>query len=966
MPARLTFTLAMFLFAATASLAQLVNPGFESGTTGWHFWARAVDSASMQLATTNCHLGSQCMDVTSMGSQDWTLFQSGRQSVKPGELWQLNLWTRLDSLPGSAQLSFETQDSLGTVLSWSAGAKDFAKGDTGWTLQSTNLAIPKGCKYIIPRLVGYGHGHLRVDDMGFSLTDSAPVVTTPLQVANDSLRAWIDPIDLSLTMRDSITGDTVRFGGSPDLRYQSASTSGDTLQLSVRYLPGPWAMTVSMWPHGGELRIAMHADSAGTMPSDLAFPGPGATKAGQRLALPRGTGIGWPVEKDPGSNYSYRSAQFWEWQVTQGLTGATDGQRGFVVSLDQPWDARVYFDYQGSSLLQPFVFQVPSKRVWGHDRSLLIAPLRGGGWAELAKRHGARQAELGRVRTWPQKLADNPNIERMRGAMDFWVLWGGGSSLSTAFFDTLRTFGMDKAILNMYWNNGAVIDTLNAHGWLTSVYDCYSDAYPAGHAGFNSIHHDDGAVINEDGSTMNGWLAHTGSGDLQAVEVCSAFHPDMAKQSISTEQTTLHRNARFIDVEMAMTQFECWSPIHPVDRTLDASSRVATLSMVKDSFSLVTGSEQARDLSFAHVDWGEGSMSLATVADAGYVWDTPEAPQGHMDSLSMDPTYRVPLLPLASHEGFAPTWYTGDGQSKVPLRWDDKDLWNTLYATMPLLMPAGRAMWDSLRVRYLRTINLVGAIHLRCGFEAMTGFSNLSPDGKVQRTTFGNGWTVTANFDSMTRSEGSFSLPAKGFLALGASERVERNVLDGAVRSRVQLSDRWFLDPEGSLANIDGVRTSGAAFIRKLDDSTLSVAFLGEQASMDLSPATLYWPTTQLTGAGLSDLGGGWMRLTRTGAQRVYLLKGSLGTPVVASARQAPKVSPLSVTRGKGGWECRWVQGVAGTASATLLGVDGKLLARKSASFSAGAQRLDLPSAQGMAWIRVQTPEGTQVKAVGR
>ncbi len=974
--ASIAASLALSAFSASPPDSnQVTNPGFESGLSSWSFYARATDSGTATLATASCHGGANCLDILHRGSQDWAESNSsGTVAVQPGEVWQWSAWIRVDSLPGGAVLGFVTRDSAANVIAWNASPAP-VPSDTGWKPLTARIAVPNGCKTLQVRLTGYGHGNLRVDDADFRRISAAHAASSALRVANDSVSLRVDPMDLSMILRDSIGGDSIAFAGLTGLGLDSATRSGDGLRLFLRQLTNLQPLELDIAAHGGGVLLTLRADSASPLLSDLPFPGVPTTLYGQFLAMPRGTGLAIPVDGSLPASWSFRSSQYWEWQVSQALAGATDGKKGFVISVDQPWDARQYIDAYGGPRLSTQIFQVPSKGVWGHDRSILMAPLRGGGWGEMARRHRARLEELGRVRNWTRKIAANPAVDRLRGAVDFWI--EGSWSHIPAYFDTLRLMGMDKAIVNWTGGTKAEIDTLVSHGWLSSTYDDWADAFPP--PGQLSGEYPSGAIIKADGSKMNGWLSHTASGDVQALEICPARHPALARQLLTQERQTVQRNARFVDVELAMNEAECFSPVHPQDRAHDAASRIAALSIVKDTFQLVTGSEQHRDFATSVVDWGEGSMSIATVADAGYDWVNPEAPEGSMDSLSMTASLRVPLLPLATHDAFAPTWYTGDGQSKVPLRWDDKDAWNALYGTMPLIMPAGRKMMDSLRVRYLRSANLLGGLHSRCGFAAMTDFILLSSDRLVQRTTFANGWTVSANFDATARIEAGFTLPSKGFEATGNGERIERTMLDGAVRSRARLSDRWFLDPEGSLASLDGVRTDGALYLRKDSDSTLLLAFVGDQDHVDILSSSLPWPTASLraslwqttTSVSLADAGSGWLRLSKVGTGRFYKLSGSFAgfTGLKNNLRRS---TGLHVVLAGSGWECRWTQDAPGPVRLEMFQANGRILLARNVVAASGANRLAFPNsggpagppAAGPAWIRLRGTAGTEIAAL--
>jgi len=947
----------------------VANPDFESGPAGWKFWARAADSGRMTASTESCHGGSGCLTVAHEGAQDWGAWPSlATVAVHPGEVWAWSAWTRTRGPKLDAGLSFVTRDSVSGVLDWNASWAGVGEVGTGWTRTVSRISIPKGCASIQPRIVGYGLDSLWIDDASLVLESAAPTGLGTLSVANDSVRLEVDPTDLSMRLVEVSGADTVRIGALPDFNFDSAKVEGGALRLFVRHLSGGWNGQILSSLSGGSLRLSLTADSAFAVPGDFVFPGAVATRSGQRIAIPRGTGVAWPVDGPLSTRWPLTAARFWEWQVSQALTGASDGKTGFVLSIDQPSDARLDLEKEGGALTFPVLRQTPSKGVFGHERSAVIAPVRGGGFAEMARRHRARQEELGHVRTWTRKVADNPEVGKLKGASDWWV----NSGFTWRSFDTLRWMGMENGLIHWTPWYAKDLDSLRTRGWLMSVYDNWADAFP-GDTTPNGKENPIGAIVQQDGSYLKGWLEKHDDGTIrQALEICSVRHPALAKANAAADAWTLRRNARFIDVEMAVNLQECWSTDHPTDRAHDLENRVRALSVIKDSLHLVTGSEQAREASFAHVDYGEGSMSIASTSNAGYDWSTPVAPEGTMDSLSMDPAIRVPLLPLSSHDAFAPSWYTGDGQSKVPARWDDKDAWNMLYATMPLIAPKDRAMWDSLRTRYLRSAVAVGAFLSRTQFEPMTDFVNFSADGKVQRTAFGNGWTSTVNFDGVARTEGGVSLPAKGWHASGTDGLVQRVVLDGATRTRVRLSDRWFLDPEGSEAFVDGVRTTGSVYLKRLDDSTVALSLVGDQDHVDLVAASLPWPATRLraqdrnTGAAvaLEDRGAGTLRLTAA-AGRFVLLRGDFGAFAVSLAkvpvRLAGRVIPTS-----NGWDLEWMQDASGPVQVRVVAADGRTLYRTSLTRSAGPAQQNLPRQATQAWVRIETTGASQVLALPR
>jgi len=929
------------------SQERLPNPGFESGLTGWTTFAKAPDSAVFALESAGCRTGSTCLRASHRGERDWGVWPTGQTlPARPGEVWALTAWARIDSLPGSLTAGFVTRDSTGKVLSWAYAPSRFDRNASGWQSASAVLSVPSGCASIQPRLTGWGRGDAVLDDISFQKLSDPPVLDAPTTLAGDSLQVAIDPSNLSLLLIDRTRPDTVRSGAMPDFAIDSTRRAGDTLLLHLHHLRLGWPALLRARISGSRLLLRLEADSASPLSEPFLLPGPIATRAGQRLAMPRGTGLAWPVDRTP-PLYSFWAADFWDWQVSQGLAGATDGQTGFVVSVDEPWDASVRWTRGATGLLEPQLAQVPSRHLFGHPRGVVVAPVRDG-WAGIARVHRQRLAELGRVRTWSEKTRRDPRTERLRGAVDLWIRSNGWKGLTPAFFDTLRRQGIDRAIVN--WtalSSSGKIDSIEAMGFVASAYKTFAGALPDPKYG-ETAGYGWGTLVYEDGTLAKGFDNHLPDSTIVwSMLNCPAIQGDLARAWFPRELATRPRHGQFLDVTLAGRLQECWSTTHPTTRGEDAAHRVRLLGLVRDSFGLLVGSEQTRDLAHAVVDWGEGPMSIAYTAGAPWDWTTPVPPEQQMDALSMDPAVRVPLLPLADHDAFAPTWYSGDGQSKVPARWDRKDAWNALYATMPLLQPTDRAMWDSLRPRYLRSGIVLAAIHSRCGFAAMTGFEERTADRTLQRTSFDNGWTVAANFADRIQEIDGTALPPDGFVATGPGGSVSRQILSGSEAWSVRLDDRWYLDPAGRSLELDGVRTAGPVFLRRTSDSTLELAILGDQESIDLLPGALPWASSFLASTSdLQTLPDGWRRLHRT-ASGLDLLRGRFDTGT-RPAPAPPGLPTLRLVPRPSGMGLRWFQAQAGEARLEVRALDGSLAWSGRIAARQGANALDIPVALGL------------------
>jgi hypothetical protein len=512
----------------------------------------------------------------------------------------------------------------------------------------------------------------------------------------------------------------------------------------------------------------------------------------------------------------------------------------------------------------------------------------------MARWYRGHTEEAGWVKTFTQKIRENPDVEKLRGAVDFWAL--EAPFKTAAFIDSLVAFGVDRAVVSLGggWYNPDVLAPLirhiNSKGLLSSRYDIYTDVWPPTHpeaSGYRTEGYPEDVVVDADGSLHKGWLAVLdGNVPFQGYYTCSATHAEYARRWIADDLAKNPYNCRFIDVELASSLFECFSKEHPVDRHGDAMHRTALLDVVKNTFGLVTGDEEARDWAFSNVDYGEGTMTIAAPVNAGYDWSGPLATPGDdFIQYGMNAARRIPLHGLVYHDVHVPTWYTGDGASKVPAYWNVKDLFNILYASMPLLMPPDRAYWTNNLDRFLSTVHLAGSVFRAAGFEPMTDHRMLSADRLVQQTRFGNGWTVTVNFGESDHAFKGKTIPRQGFYATNGEWEVARIKTAGGTLAKARLEDRLFVHPYASRKTVDGVRTEGPVFLKK-DADRIHLAFIGRQESVDVYPDSLPWPVsiTRVQDARTAatvpfqPLDAGWIRIPKAGNARFYSILGTFRT----------------------------------------------------------------------------------------
>jgi hypothetical protein len=453
----------------------------------------------------------------------------------------------------------------------------------------------------------------------------------------------------------------------------------------------------------------------------------------------------------------------------------------------------------------------------------------------------------------------------------------------------MKLMGMDKAIWNLSGGAGtpnfsAIIDTINSLGFLSGRYDIFTDVWPPDHPdwSYRTEGYPDDVIVTSNGDLQKGWLAYQNNIPFQGYYTCAETHLAYAQKHIPEDLATNRYNARFIDVETASSLVECYSTVHPATRKQDAEARNRLLSYVKNDLNLVTGVEEAHDFAFANADYGEGTMTIVPAANAGYDWSSPLEPTDKTyQQQNISPEMRIPLHSLVYHDVHIPTWYTGDGATKVPAFWDDKNLWNILYGSMPLFMPPSVAFWNANLEGFISSYHLISTVTRNVGYSKMTGHEFLSSDRMIQKTTFENGWNVVVNFDSIPHVWNNQTLAPKGFYASGGGSDeafkliVENKTIGGAISG-----ERLFFNPFGIEASWKGLRTTQSVFMQKFPDYIL-VSFIGKQNYLDLNMADLPFDIEEINKAAdynsgatipLTTLADGWERITRPSGKSFFKL----------------------------------------------------------------------------------------------
>ncbi|TSD90433.1 hypothetical protein FFK22_002025 [Mycobacterium sp. KBS0706] len=348
--------------------------------------------------------------------------------------------------------------------------------------------------------------------------------------------------------------------------------------------------------------------------------------------------------------------------------------------------------------------------------------------------------------------------------------WGGGLSLDTVA--ALQQDGLTRAWLGVedwrdaLWHRQAVA-AAKAAGYLIGAYDSYGSAHPpdlpetwpTAQMGVDLAA---AGYVDRNGKTITGFGG-------RGVYVSAAAAEPYAKRRIAAVAKAAGLDSLFLDVDAIGLVFDDYTPGRETSEAQDAEARRRRLAYAA-SLGLVTGSEGgsalfAPQIAFAHgmttqpFAWMAPEMKdKASPFYRGNYWP-PETPSLYFNPVKLkpeitrfvaDPRFRLPLYEIALHDSVVTTHHWEYGSLKFPDQRETTALLQLLYAVPPLYQLNAAVLDRDLPViaAYDRVFR---PLHERVFTRPMTDLAILSPDRLLQRSTFGDGTTVTVNFDTRPR-----------------------------------------------------------------------------------------------------------------------------------------------------------------------------------------------------------------------
>ena len=481
-----------------------------------------------------------------------------------------------------------------------------------------------------------------------------------------------------------------------------------------------------------------------------------------------------------------------------------------MTHIETPWDCMFSIEWvetdNGTRTL-PQVTWLDSKHAWGYSRRVTFRFLQEGGHVAMAKAFRRYEQQRGAFRSWKDKVADNPGVARLKGALDVW----SQETLTADLVHALRDAGIRRCVLgkprggNSEPGEGVEPEAIQAAreaGYLIGVYHNHSWIQKRWIQKDPSMA--DAAILDADGkhkTIANPWDPNG------RLDRCPGAHREIFMRHAKAERE-LGINYFFTDCTTTGGSIhECYHPDHPVIRSEGAAALSQALSDV-GRLGMLVGSERGKWWATGSTHVFEGIETLIQYGGRYYGkgdethWVGPyltEKPGFEELCLGYDfnPARRLPLFQLVYHDSVYCTRRWNQDPARDASLWDRHDLMNILYGTAPLIFMHPRAgnvigseMEDGLRARYLRTYRDVCGWHEKIGFDEMTDHRLLTPDRLVQETRFSSGWNVVVNFGSAAWDDPrGFVVPGSSFHQFLGDHR-KRGTKPTGARCRLPTGDR--------------------------------------------------------------------------------------------------------------------------------------------------------------------------------
>ena len=474
--------------------------------------------------------------------------------------------------------------------------------------------------------------------------------------------------------------------------------------------------------------------------------------------LPRMQGTLIPA----GTKISHDLGEIFERDAYMPIFGQVRGNSGYLAIYDTPFDARYELRYENGEKVAPV--WMPSLGRMAYNRTMLFRFMENCDYNDFAKSYRAYVKQKGRLVTLKEKIARNPNVEKLLGCPVIHESIAVHISPDSEYYtpdapeknDYHTSFSTRARQIRELKEKGVKKAYTHFDGWGKHGYDnLHPDPFPpheaAGgaegmrelakatiesgfifgiHDQYRDYYYDspdfniENSVTYADGSHPYCSIWYGGKHSF----LCSALAPGYVRRNYARfEDLDIPVQAAYLDVFSVVRLDECFHPDHRVTREQCVAYRRECLDILTDK-GIIPSSEETLDCILPsqvlchHAPYFTSPLGSSTAEAVGIP---------------------IPLFNLVYHDCVVIPWIGRKGRrGGWGIPGNDTPFCHAILNGGPayLSITAQKEEIDEINTVCKNAESLA-----KC---EMTKHSFLSPDLRIQRTEFSNGTSVTVNFDT--------------------------------------------------------------------------------------------------------------------------------------------------------------------------------------------------------------------------
>ena len=352
-----------------------------------------------------------------------------------------------------------------------------------------------------------------------------------------------------------------------------------------------------------------------------------------------------------------------------------------------------------------------------------------------------------------------------------------GDAVSAKMFDRLRARGFDRFWLGIgglaaIKGMPDVAVAARKSGFLLGPYDSYDSIHAPGAADtwetaqFDADLYEKGAIRGEDGNKLAGFKK-------KGYWLSSLAARPYVERRVTRTFADFPFNSFFMDCDAAGDLRDNYSKQFPATAEDDERERLSRMQWIIDRYRVPLGSEDGQWYAAPVIHFAHGMMTpvfgfrdprfndKSSPSYLGGYWP-PDAPAIFLKSVPLpddyraiyfDPRVRIPLFQTAFHDSVITTHHWSRPSLKFSNARRIGELLELLYLVPPLyhLTPGELEKQSALLTQHYRFFS---PLHREAALLPLTGFSWLTADRLVQKTTFGNSIEMIANFRDVPYTDG--------------------------------------------------------------------------------------------------------------------------------------------------------------------------------------------------------------------